>query len=73
MSKIDGYCEKYIIVIKAVVKRKSDKDLLEIINRIYTEGFEDGHNEKIKDLKSCEQCGSKRLFNVCKECGYEDV
>ena len=36
------YEEKYIVQLK---KAKTDEELSAIINKIYADGFEDGHNE----------------------------
>ena len=47
---MDGYCAKYIIVIKDAIKRKNMEDLAEIINRIHEEGFQEGYNEKSKEV-----------------------
>lgn len=61
----DGYCLSFVPVIKEACERKSVDDLCTIINRIYTDGFEDGHNEK--EVPSCNLI-IKSLHDASAEC-----
>lgn len=45
----DKYTKKYLDKIK---KAKSNEEIIDIINRIYTEGFDDGEQTHIKPLKT---------------------